>query len=572
MRTKCLIVPLFLLAVCALNAAEVVKDSFYGVRNREFKPEDAANISITWKIPGKPVKFSVSDDISFDLSKVFKNTVPVEDRAIFTFKINSEKDQERYMWLWADYWYTCYVNGKFVASTEPAGEMALVDDTYRTPRKISLKKGENIVAVHTRRGTASWKLICRLLPERKDWDAKFIGPIVSHVSCDSAVVFFYKSFADAYHFNYWKKGKPGEKKTIPAKPVYGRIPMKNFYRYELTGLEPGTDYEFELTNVDSEGISENGSFRTTPASGVEHSFATISDTQMSFAAREALVRKLAGMGLFKDIDMFVTLGDIGNELDDFKRTYFYSFLLPLREEGVTAPYYPVRGNHEYRGLDTTPYTEFFGAPYYSFRYGDVFYIVLDTGEDKARPKFGHKYLLRTDTVEFFKEQRAWLQKVIKSKDCLSAKYRIVLAHAPPFEWEKPFYSNQIYSFADCLMGENPECKIDLWLCGDIHQPYRFDPVTKEMYGAERKATKRKPLKLTANDLKRLHFPIYINDGPRGAGQNFSVTRVQVRKDSLLITCTGEDGTVMDQIVIRKGKPFEVLQTTFKKYIPYNGKD
>ena len=180
MRTKRFVVSLFLLAVCALNAAEVVKDSFYGVMDRRFKPEDAEKVSVTGKIPGNPVKFSVADDISFDLSKVFKNTVPVEERAIFTFKINSEKDQERYMWLWADYWYTCYINGKFVASTEPAGEMALEDDTYRTPRKIFLKKGENIVAVHTRRGTASWKLICRLLPERKDWEAKIIGPIVSH--------------------------------------------------------------------------------------------------------------------------------------------------------------------------------------------------------------------------------------------------------------------------------------------------------------------------------------------------------------------------------------------------------
>ena len=571
MKMKCFLSCfLAVLSLCS-GAAEVVKDSFSVVLDRKFKPEDAAAVSKTGNLPGKKVKFTMTERMTVDLRTLFKNTVPIKDRAIILFKINSEKDQERYLWLWADYWYTCYVNGKFVASTEPAGEFAFLHDYYRTPRKISLKKGENFVAIHTRPGRASWKIVCRLMPERKDWYLEIVGPMVTHISRTSAVVLFYSELTQAYDFSYWKKGKKNEAKKIPARYVYGRIPMKNLFRHELSGLEPDTEYEYEFRNVDPDGISEHGSFRTAPATGVEHTFAAISDTQTGYEERESLIRQLVKMGLFKDIDMLVSLGDVANGLDYFIWTYFDSYITPFREEGVTAPFYPVRGNHEYRGLDTTPYTEFFGCPYYSFRYGDVFYIVLDTGEDKARRKYGHKYMLMTDTSEFFKQQKAWLENVIKTKDCREAKYRIVLAHAPPFEWEKPYYSKQIYDFAACLMGKDPECKIDLWLCGDIHAPYRFDPVTGEMVGAERKATKRKPCKLTATDAKNIHFPIYVNDGPGGPGQAYSVTRVQVRKDSLLITCTGVDGTVMDQVVIRKGKPFEVLKTTWKKYIPYNGK-
>ena len=91
-----------------------------------------------------------------------------------------------------------------------------------------------------------------------------------------------------------------------------------------------------------------------------------------------------------------------------------------------------------------------------------------------------------------------------------------------------------------------------------------------MTGARRKATKRRQCKLTENDLRNIHFPVYVNDGPGGAGKSFSATRVVVREDSLLVICTGDDGQEMDRIVIRPGKPFEVLNTTYEKYSPYRG--
>ena len=65
MRTKRFVVSLFLLAVCALNAAEVVKDSFYGVMDRRFKPEDAEKVSVTGKIPGNPEVIFFFKKVSF---------------------------------------------------------------------------------------------------------------------------------------------------------------------------------------------------------------------------------------------------------------------------------------------------------------------------------------------------------------------------------------------------------------------------------------------------------------------------------------------------------------------------
>ena len=151
----------------------------------------------------------------------------------------------------------------------------------------------------------------------------------------------------------------------------------------------------------------------------------------------------------------------------------------------------------------------------------------------------------------------------------TAKKRIVLAHATPFEWESSYYARNIASFASVFYGKNPKCAIDLWLCGDIHHPYRFDPVTGELAGAlPRKATVRRPCRLTQNDLKNIRFPVYVNDGPRGAGRNFSVTRLESGENFLKLTCTGDDGKIMDEIIIRKGRPFEVKQSIYRKYTPY----
>ena len=226
-------------------------------------------------------------------------------------------------------------------------------------------------------------------------------------------------------------------------------------------------------------------------------------------------------------------------------------------------------NHEYRGLDTDKYTEYFGCPYYAFRHGEVLYIVIDTGEDKGVQKRKEHYTLLTDTEQYFREQKLFLEKLADSPMCKNARKRIVLAHATPFEWESRYYAENIASFASVFYGKNPRIPIDLWLCGDIHSPYRFDPVTKELSGApKRRLYRGRQGRLTANDLQRIHFPVFVNDGVGGAGQDCSVTRVKVTEDALYLTCTGVNGDIMDEIMIRKGKPIEVKKSIFTKYIPW----
>ena len=571
------------------NAAGTVlkKDSFYVVFDKKFKPEDARKASVSGVVPGRKQNFVMTAKNSFDLKNLSGSYTPIKDAAIVSFSIYSPADGIYYLGLGADYWYTCYLDGKLVGTTEPKGEPAEIPSYLNRSYKVFLKKGENRFFAHTRPGIGSWQFSCGLLPDFSKWPESMKerqqlfntqfpqkdsvkGPFVTHISRDQAQICFEYSRNVAAELRFKLSGSKSKSKILAPAPVLGRIPRKKIHRFEVKNLFPGKKYEFEIFDMENfSGKIASGSFTTLPQKESSHTLTAISDTQVADFSREELIRSLVRKGFFKGTDILVAIGDVSSIFNDFNTAYLDSFLIPFREEGVHAPFYPVRGNHEYRGSDTDKFTQYFGTPYYAFRYGDVLYIVLDTGEDKPKVlKDGH-YTLLTDTKKYFEQQRKWLERLSRSSLCKTAKKRIVLAHATPFEWESQYYAQNIASFAKIFFGKNPQCPIDLWLCGDIHSPYRFDPVTKELSGAVRKASKKRPCRLTSADLKNIHFPVYVNDGPRGAGQNISVTRLEVTSGCIKVTCTGEDGTVMDDIIIRKNRPIEVKKSIYQKYTPYS---
>ena len=566
--------------------AVVQRDSFYVVFDKKFKPEDAQKASLSGDVAGKKYPFVMPAKKSFYLENLCGTYTPIKDAAIVSFSIQAPADGIYYLGVGADYWYSCYLDGKLVGTTEPKGEPAGIPSYLNSRYKVRLKKGENRFFVHTRPGSGSWQFSCGLLPDLSAWPETYkerqllfnsqfpqnsmTGPFVTHVSGDQAQICFELSRNIAAELRFKVSGQTGEIRTLSPRPVHGIIPRKKIHRFEVKRLLPGKKYEFEIFDMENfSGKIASGSFTTLPSEAAGHTLTAISDTQIANLLRVELIRSLVRKGVFKDTDLLVSLGDVATTFIDFSAAYFDSFLIPFREEGVHAPFYPVRGNHEYRGSDTDKFTQYFGTPYYAFRYGDVLYIVIDTGEDKPRILQNGHYTLLTDTKTYFQQQKRWLESLVRSNLCKTAKKRIVLAHATPFEWESKYYAGNIASFAGVFFGKNPECPIDLWLCGDIHSPYRFDPVTKELAGAARKLSKGRSGRLTANDLKNIHFPVYVNDGPRGAGKDFSVTRLEVKPDHMKITCTGNDGTVMDEIIIRKNQPFKINRSIYQKYIPYS---
>ena len=115
-------------------------------------------------------------------------------------------------------------------------------------------------------------------------------------------------------------------------------------------------------------------------------------------------------------------------------------------------------------------------------------------------------------------------------------------------------------------GKNPECKLDLWLCGDVHCPFRFDPVSGEVYGALGKNNQiRFQYVMGEFDRENICFPVYINSGPSCSTVDFSFTRVDIRENGIELTMQEPDGKVLDNTIFRKDGGMEVKYSTFFRY-------
>ena len=552
---------LLFLMTFTLSAAELQRGSFAVVFDKTLKPEDAKAASLKKQLPGDVKTFLMPGRFVYDLKILNPAYTPIKDAALVSFEITAEQDEEIILGLGVDYWFTLFLNGEQIATSEPEGGGEIYENGFYVRQyNVSLKKGKNFFVMHTRPGTASWNIaICNLS------DLVTHGPYVFEVDRTTAAVALEYKIPLAVWLRYWEEGKEAEKKLCKSL-TYGTIALKKQHRFELKGLKPDTVYHYEVLpagKLDQQD-APSGSFKTLPASGTGHVMTMISDTQFTPAERVNVIRKFIKNGVFKDTDMLVSLGDVTSMFNDFNAAYFKTFLDVFRQAGVNAPFYPVRGNHEFRGRDTDRYAEWFGRPYYAFRSGDVLYIVLDGGEDKP---FREKatYTWRTDTNSYVNEQKAWLEELVKSDLFQTAKVRVVLAHAPPFLWFGGWFSHKFERIAGCFMGENPAYKLDLWLCGHVHSPFRYDPVADECSGPAPRNKKEKSEGVPIWDTDRIKFPVYINDGPGGRGGECSVFHLVAEGEKLHLKCIASSGKVLDYIVIERGKPFDVKETTFIKY-------
>lgn len=197
-------------------------------------------------------------------------------------------------------------------------------------------------------------------------------------------------------------------------------------RITLKGLKPNTQYTYrvcskEITKFDPYKIVYGAEIKT-----ADRQFKTL-DTKLqdtvsccvfndvhedtaTYADLLALVNK-------NTLDFVVNNGDAVHHLstaDDYSK----KALAPLSKalEG-RIPMIINRGNHETRGGYAFDYNKYVkhdsGHYYHSFASGNVYWIFLDTGEDK--PDDHEVYAGLSDYDAYREEQAIWLTKVMASK-------------------------------------------------------------------------------------------------------------------------------------------------------------
>ena len=563
-------------AVSTLAAAVEISGNNWSAKcDPALTADDAKRISQDGKMPEGALTFKLEKDVR-DLRNVFGGKRRYDyrtDRAIVYAEILSDADKVQAVGIGCDWWLTCFVNGEMFYTTEPDGNHYYPIHVLNHVAKIKLRKGVNRIAFLVRPGEASWMFAFRFLPDLTNWYDNY----------EDNVKLFKKAFPDPQPFKLRHKvylthltpdgvqfnAEFGARTALCAKIFengeavktvwnmeYGMKTAREFHQFRVDGLKPDTEYTYELARLNTATTKTvkvaEGKFRTYPAAGLDHKLVLISDTQVLDEKRKKAI--LDAKAMVPEARAFVHLGDLSNSMDDVEKRLFKNMLDPLNG----MPFVAVRGNHEFRGDETDDYVKYFGRPYGAFRIGDVLYIYLDTGEDKPLVNKPNHYTLRTDTEEHFREQGKWLKELIKSDMCKTAKRRIVLTHCTPFLFSSVYFRKQLDLITDgAFFGENPECPVDLWICGHTHSPYRYDPVTGKIHGAGAGR------KVSGEDAATIKFPVYVNDGPGGLGVNLSALELVNDKDGIMLIMRDMDSKrVMDHIRIVRGKPIEAISTEF----------
>ncbi len=188
----------------------------------------------------------------------------------------------------------------------------------------------------------------------------------------------------------------------------------------------------------------------------------------------------AGKYFGRDLDLLILNGDISSSCDTVSEIML-SYKIAYGITKGEIPCIITRGNHDLRGKLSEKLEEMLpsdnGKSYYSARVGNMWFLILDCGEDKDDSH--HEYSgtaafhqMRIDETEFIKD-------IIKNAEneysAENIKYKFIVSHVP-FTWkntdecrgECPFdIENEIYDEWTRLIREY--IKPDFMICGHLHE-------------------------------------------------------------------------------------------------------
>lgn len=264
---------------------------------------------------------------------------------------------------------------------------------------------------------------------------------------------------------------------------YGRKVIGNLHTVRVSGLTPGTTYRYRIISAAAfKGEKDRVRFTELRGSDVYRrqpyfvttlnpakesvSFAMVNDIHGKTAELETLLADAAK----RKYDFVCFNGDMtsrNNAQDEVFKFYLNSASKLFAKE---TPLVYVRGNHETRGAYAVSLPELFpsssGQPYYAFRQGPAYFIVLDCGEDKPDSDMEYSGLACYD--QYRAEQAEWLRTVVASEEFRSAPIKIAFCHIPP-ETKGWHGAEEIMRLFVPILNEGG---LDLMLSGHIHK-YRL---------------------------------------------------------------------------------------------------
>ena len=233
---------------------------------------------------------------------------------------------------------------------------------------------------------------------------------------------------------------------------------EDFFKADIAGLNSDTVYEYQIGVKDhATNWSKTYTFSTAPDELNSFSFIAVGDTQGSnwsgstrgskgfMYAQTALDQ---AFGQVSDPAFILHTGDVVET--GYTAEQWNLYFKALGERGATVPHFTALGNHDCQGTNNNVYFDYhFNHPnnggtaafdptilqgltgdraknlakyldetVYSFNYGDVHFVVLNSGDARTA----------ADDKIFIDAQRAWLEADLKANQ--DAKWTVVTVHAP----------------------------------------------------------------------------------------------------------------------------------------------
>lgn len=262
-------------------------------------------------------------------------------------------------------------------------------------------------------------------------------------------------------------GEPIQRETTP-----GSLPAEAMDRsVHVEGLPSDSRVEYSVF-VDSLEVGPF-TFQTAPAPGGTGDVRVLAfgDSGWGSEGQALLAEQMAGF----EWDLAVHVGDIAYQSGterDFTLRHFQVYQALL----ASVPFFPSPGDHDLRTADGAAYERAFvwpapesGARYYTFRWGDVRFIALETGDESPAG---------LEIRRGRGEQLGWLEETLASASAdATLEWTIVYMHAPPYSHASGFGGHgSDLAIRRVLSPLFDRYGVDLVLTGHDHHYERSHPI------------------------------------------------------------------------------------------------
>ena len=390
-----------------------------------------------------------------------------------------------------------------------------------------------------------------------DSESRYIRQIVAQDNSTSRTIMWQSDNSEADAVIEYRLEGAEKTQTIGATDKAFTDDGSTTYIHEatLTGLTPNTKYEYRV----GYGTDRRSDwYRLETAGASVYNVLIYPDSQSGDYSQWEEIVKNSALRTPRTA-LYISMGDL---VDNGEHAYQWrTWLNSIRPLSANVPLATTLGNHEMYTLDwkmREPYAylnyfavppngnEIFNRRYYSYDFGDVHYVVLDTMLYESNHEDNHD----THHPDLYDVQVQWLRQDLTAN---TKKWIVVLMHRDPFQYAfDRSDANRAVGFDDegvLFMPIFDEFNVDLVLSAHLHS-YRNRGHVRNF---ERDASG--PLYILtgiAGDARRPKWkqhPLDVYVAPDRDKNNYMTMTVTPNK--LIVKAFLTDGTQLDESVIEK---------------------